>query len=144
MGLTDPACRCSAETEMIPLRHALCICSTKGHRLFDIPRRHSHSFWVHSVWIDMPGRGRGCGRRLFFLHGLRCDLLMTMIMVIVCATASFCSSRHVIRFVHEMSLKHALRAERLKIAVGIGRKGHARKVAWHELSAKFPARDPSR
>ena len=49
---------------MIPLRHALCICSTKGHRLFDIPRRHSHSFWVHSVWIDMPGRGRGCGRRL--------------------------------------------------------------------------------
>jgi hypothetical protein len=67
-----------------------------------------------------------------------------MILAIVCVTASFCSSRHVIRFVHEMSLKRALRAERLKIAQAIGRKGHARKVAWRELSAQFRSHDPSR
>jgi hypothetical protein len=36
-----------------------------------------------------------------------------------------------------MSLQRAIRAERLKIAQGIGRKRHVRKVAWRKC-VKFP------
>ncbi len=78
------------------------------------------------------------GRRLLFSLELCRGRFMTRIMVIFRMTASLCAARRVIRFVHEISLHCALRADRLKIAVGIGRKRHARKVAWRKLSAKFP------
>jgi hypothetical protein len=69
-------------------------------------------------------------------HGLRCGRLVTLIMAILCVTVCFWPTRRVMWFVHDISLCCALCADMLKIAVAIGRKRHARKVAWRKLSAK--------